>query len=158
MGRIALIVEHPEVRAVAEQVSVVEAAGIDQRVTIAPRTAEDWHYRLQEALAGLAEGDVVVVAGLDVLGLGAVALLDALQTVIDAQHPLVAVGDDIDTSADESFLAHIARLIAAIDAGRLAQARALIADAAHHGAVTPPKARLVDRAAWEQAHAEPGRH
>ncbi|WP_028245326.1 recombinase family protein [Pseudoclavibacter soli] len=151
MARIGLTVEHPELLSAAEQQAAIEGAGIDQRASIAPRTSEDWHYRLREVLDQAAAGDTLVIASLSVLGFGAVALLDALQAIADAEVGLVCAEDGIDTAADETFLTHVSQLNRAIDAGRLVQARALIAQAAHRGAVTPPKARLVDRAAWERA-------
>lgn len=152
MTNVALIVDHPLLTSVDEQRSLAQAEGAARAVEIAPRTSEDWHYRLREALAELSEGDAVIVTSLISLGLTSDQLFDGLSAVADAKLGFVSIAEGINTIEDDVFLQHVGVLGEAIDAGRLVQARELIARAEQRDTVSPPKAEFIDAELWDQLH------
>jgi hypothetical protein len=151
MTRLGLVIEHAGLASTDDQRVTLASAGVDRVVALAPRTQEDWHYRIRDALDDLGDEDAVVVTALTSLGLGAAALLDGIAAVREQDVRLVSLAEGLDTDAAPDFLPGVALLTRAIEAGRLAEATAIIARARHRDAVTPPKAELVDRALWEAA-------
>lgn len=155
MAKVALIVDHPLLAAVDEQRSLATANGAERAVDVSPRTGEDWHYRIREALGGLAAGDAVLVSSLTSLGLSSAQLFDGLEAITDAKLALVSIAEGIDTAGDDGFLQHVGMLSEAIEAGRLLLAREVIERAEKRGTtVSPPKAEFVDADLWDQVHAQ----
>ncbi|KAB1662685.1 hypothetical protein [Pseudoclavibacter sp. CFCC 13611] len=154
MATHGLIIDHPGLPTVPDQRAALDDAQVGECTEIAPRTQEDWHYRIREALETFDADDTAVVSELCVLGLNAVSLLDSLEAVSASHVRFVSLGDGIDTAEDPRFLAHAKTISNALEAGRLAQARTIIDRAKHRDAVTPPKAEFVDRDLWEATPAE----
>ncbi|MCD7101823.1 recombinase family protein [Pseudoclavibacter sp. 13-3] len=154
MATHGLIIDHPALPTVPDQRAALDDAQVGECTEIAPRTQEDWHYRIREALEGVGANDTVVVSELCVLGLSAVSLLDSLQAVNASGARLVSLGESIDTAEDSRFLAHAKTISSALEAGRLAQARIIIDRARHRDAVTPPKVEFVDRDLWAATAAQ----
>jgi hypothetical protein len=117
MTRLGLVIEHAGLASTDDQRVTLASAGVDRVVALAPRTQEDWHYRIREALDDLGDEDAVVVTALTSLGLGAAALLDGIAAVREQDVRLVSLAEGLDTDAAPDFLPGVALLTRAIEAG-----------------------------------------
>ncbi len=136
---------------VADQVTVLSAAGASKVVTLSPMTSEDWYYQLHGIFDEAGSGGGLAVTGLQAFGLTAHDVLAALADVVNSGLRLVVVDADIDTAADAAALRGISAVIAAVDEGGLIRTRAIIDSLVPGETKSPPKARMVDAADYVRA-------
>lgn len=145
---VGIVVDHSGFAPVADQRQALASAGAERVSVLAPMTAEDWHYALQEALA---EASGVAVVALQAFGLTAHAVLAELAEVVERDLRLVVVDAGIDTASDPAALRGIAAVIAAVDEGGLIRTRAIIDSIVPGETKSPPKARSVAVEEYERA-------